>query len=395
MENIPLLDYPLPAGTVMQWLTAIGLTVVIVLAARLAKPILVRRLEALSKRTRLSIDDALVHALDSTRLWLVAIIAASVGSQPLDLPSRAQQIVDGAAAVALFLQIGLWLADLLKFWLDRSEQKARAASPGAATSLAAVGFVGRIVLWSVIALLALDNLGINVTTLIAGLGIGGIAVALAVQNVLGDLFASLSIVIDKPFVVGDFIIVDDYMGTVEHVGLKTTRIRSLGGEQIIFSNSDLLKSRTRNYKRMYERRIVFKFGVTYQAKPQQLEQIPPLVKRLVEKHQDKVRFERAHFFAFGESSLDFEVVFWVRSPDYNLYMDIQQAVNLALMRELDAMGVQFAYPTRTLFVEGPVQLEGAARGNGEHRGEPGESSESGERERQPRRRPPPPAVNPS
>lgn len=392
MDDLPLLDYPLPAGTLMQWLTAIGVTVVIVLAARLAKPMLVRRLEALSKRTRLSIDDAIVHALDSTRLWLVTVIATSAGSAALDLPSRAQQIVDGAAALALFLQIGLWLSDLLKFWLDRSEKKARAASPGAATSLAAVGFVGRIVLWSVIMLLALDNLGINVTTLIAGLGIGGVAVALAVQNILGDLFASLSIVIDKPFVVGDFIIVDDYMGSVEHVGLKTTRIRSLGGEQIIFSNSDLLKSRTRNYKRMFERRIVFKFGVTYQTRPEQLEQIPPLVKRLVEAHQDKVRFERAHFFALGESSLDFEVVFWIRSADYNLYMDIQQALNLALMRELDAMGVQFAYPTRTLLVEGPVRLEGATRGNGEHREDDRDDEEPGAHER---RRPRPPAVNPS
>ena len=394
MNELPLLDYPLPAGSVMQWLTALGLTIVIVLAVRVAKPILVRRLQALSKRTRLSIDDAVVHALDSTRLWLVTVIATAIGSQPLDLPSRVQQIVDGASAVALFLQIGLWLADLLKFWLDRSEQKARTASPGAVTSLAAVGFVGRIVLWSIIVLLALDNLGINVTTLVAGLGIGGVAVALAVQNILGDLFASLSIVIDKPFVVGDFIIVDDYMGSVEHVGLKTTRIRSLGGEQIIFSNSDLLKSRTRNYKRMYERRIVFKFGVTYQAKPDQLEQIPPLVKRIIETHKDKVRFDRAHFFAFGESSLDFEVVFWVRSADYNLYMDVQQAVNLALMRELDAMGVQFAYPTRTLFVEGPVQVEGTARGNGKggHREDEEDGQEAARGER---RRPRPPAVNPS
>jgi small-conductance mechanosensitive channel len=392
MDQLPLLDYPLPAGTVMQWFTAIGLTVAIVLAVRLAKPMLVRRLQALSKRTRLSIDDAIVHALDSTRLWLITVIATSAGSAALDLPSRAQQFIDGAAALALFLQIGLWLSDLLKFWLDRSEKKARTASPGAATSLAAVGFVGRIVLWSVIVLLALDNLGINVTTLVAGLGIGGVAVALAVQNILGDLFASLSIVIDKPFVVGDFIIVDDYLGSVEHIGLKTTRIRSLGGEQIIFSNSDLLNSRTRNYKRMFERRIVFKFGVTYQTKAEQLEQIPPLVKRLIEANGDKVRFDRAHFFAFGESSLDFEVVFWVRSPDYNLYMDLQQAVNLALMRELDAMGVQFAYPTRTLFVEGPVKVEGAMRGNGGHR-------EDDEGDREPaaheRRRPRPPAVNPS
>lgn len=347
MNELPLLNYPLPAGTVMEWLTALGLTVVTVLAVRLAKPILVRRLQALTKRTRLSIDDAIVHALDSTRLWLVAVIATALGSQALDLPDRVQRLVDGAATIALFLQIGLWLADLLKFWLDRSEDKARTASPGAATSLAAVGFVGRIALWAVIVLLILDNLGINITTLVAGLGIGGVAVALAVQNILGDLFASLSIVIDKPFVAGDFIIVDNFMGTVEHIGLKTTRVRSLDGEQIVFSNSDLLKGRIKNYKRMRERRVVFPFRVRYDTSPELLEQIPGIVKRLVEGEKD-ARFERSHFHKFGEWSFDFESVFWMTTPDYNVYMDAQQRINLALMREFDKRGIDFALPTRAL-----------------------------------------------
>ena len=358
MDPVRLLDLPLYGGTLYQWCIAAGITAVIVLAVRLVLPIVTRRLEALSKRTQIIIDDAAVNALRATRLLLVAVVAAEIGSHALDLPGAAQKIVRGASTIALFLQVGLWLAALLKFWLDRSEQRARSSNPGAVTSLSAVGFVGRVVLWAIVVLLILDNLGFNITALVAGLGIGGVAVALAVQNILGDLFASLSIVIDKPFVVGDFIIVDDYMGAVEHVGLKTTRIRSLGGEQIVFSNSDLLKSRLRNYKRMFERRVVFKFGVTYQTTAEQLEKIAPLLKRIIEGQKD-VRFDRAHFFAFGDSSLDFEVVFWVLSADYNLYMDIQQAVNLALMRELAALGVQFAYPTRTLHVEGPLRLEGA------------------------------------
>jgi small-conductance mechanosensitive channel len=385
MDQNPL-EYPLYGGTVLQWLMATGITLAIVLAVRLALPLITRRLEALSKRTRLGFDDALTQALRSTRITLVTLVAIEVGSHALDLAGGAQKLVGGVATIALFLQVGLWLASLLQFWLARSESRALAASPGAATSLAAIGFVGRILLWAVIVLLTLDNLGFNITALVAGLGIGGVAVALAVQNILGDLFASLSIVVDKPFVVGDFIIVGDYLGSVEHIGLKTTRIRSLGGEQIIFSNGDLLNARVRNYKRMYERRIVFKFGVTYQTRAEQLERVPPLVKRIIEGHKDKVRFDRAHFFAFGDSSLDFEVVFWVRSADYNLYMDIQQAVNLALMRELDAMGVQFAYPTRTLHVEGPVRLEDAGRGDGTDR-ERSEQAES--------RHARSPAVNPS
>lgn len=363
MEGAAILDLEMYGGTLSQWLAALGVTAVLMLAVRLVKPMLLRRMAAASARTHTALDDAVVHALQSTRVLLISLVALEVGSHALSLPANAQKIVDGAATIALFLQAGLWLASLLQFWLQRSETRARATDPGTATSLAALGFIGRIVLWALVLLLILDNLGINVTTLIAGLGIGGIAVALAAQNILGDLFASMSIVIDKPFVLGDFIIVDDYMGSVEHIGLKTTRIRSLGGEQIIFSNSDLLNTRVRNYKRMLERRIVFKFGLTYDTPPAKVEQVPGIVRRLIE-GQERARYDRAHFLGFGESSLDFEAVFWMKTPDYNAYMDVQQALNLALMRELADLGVQFAFPTRTVYVEGPVRVEGADRGNG-------------------------------
>jgi small-conductance mechanosensitive channel len=359
VDAIELLERPLYGGTLTQWAVALGLAAVIVLVVALVKPILIRRLGAMSKHTRLALDDALVQALGATQLLLVAVVALDIGSQTLELPPRAHKLLDSAATVAVFLQIGLWLSALLAFWLKKSQAHAVGTNAGAATSLSAVGFVGRIVLWAVIALLTLDNLGINITTLIAGLGIGGIAVALAVQNILGDLFASLSIVIDKPFVIGDFIIVDNYMGTVEHVGLKTTRIRSLDGEQIVFSNSDLLKTRIRNYKRMYERRIVFSFGVTYSTPPAKLQKIPELVRGLIEGHKN-VRFERSHFFRFGASSLDFETIYWVLTPDYKVYLDIQQAVNLALLQAFEQDGIAFAYPTQTLTTDGPLKVEVAA-----------------------------------
>jgi len=195
-----------------------------------------------------------------------------------------------------------------------------------------------------------DNLGFNVTTLVASLGIGGVAVALAVQNILGDLFASLSIALDKPFVIGDFIVVDDIAGTVEHVGLKTTRVRSLSGEQVVFSNADLLKSRIHNYKRLYERRVLFGFGVLYRTPPEQLAAIPPMVREIIT-GQVGTRFDRAHFKGFGASSLDFEVVYFVLDPDYNRYMDIQQAINLELVNRFAAAGVEFAFPTRTVHIE--------------------------------------------
>jgi len=207
-----------------------------------------------------------------------------------------------------------------------------------------------LILWSVIVLMALENVGIDITALVAGLGVGGIAVALAVQNILGDLFASLSIVLDKPFVIGDFIIIGDYMGTVEHIGLKTTRIRSLSGEQLVFANNDLLQSRIRNFKRMYERRVVFNLGVVYQTPHEKLQKIPQIVREIIEQ-QHPVRFDRAHFKSFGDFSLNFEVVYWVQNPDYTVYMDIQQAINLEIYRRFAEEGIEFAYPTQSIFVE--------------------------------------------
>jgi small-conductance mechanosensitive channel len=167
--------------------------------------------------------------------------------------------------------------------------------------------------------------------------------------VLGDLFASLSIVLDRPFVIGDFIIVDDMVGTVEYVGLKTTRVQSLSGEQIVFANADLLNSRIRNFKRMYQRRIVFTLGVTYQTPRAQLEQIPSIIRAAVER-QENARFDRSHFLSYGDFSLNFETVYHVLVPDYNVYMDIQQAINLEIHREFEAAGIEFAYPTQTLFM---------------------------------------------
>jgi small-conductance mechanosensitive channel len=186
--------------------------------------------------------------------------------------------------------------------------------------------------------------------MVASLGIGGIAVALALQNVLGDLLASLSIVLDKPFVIGDMVVVGDLSGTVEHVGLKTTRVRSLSGEQLVFSNSDLLSSRIRNFKRMDERRVLFQIGVVYGTPRAKLEAIPGMVKEAVEA-QSNARFDRCHFKTFGASSLDFETVYYMRVPDYQAYMDTQHAINMAIYQRFEDEGLEFAFPTQTIFLE--------------------------------------------
>lgn len=252
--------------------------------------------------------------------------------------------------IALVYQAGIWGTGVIAHILER-ERLSAGTGGGTATTLAALGFVARLVLWSVLVLLGLHNLGVNVTALIAGLGIGGIAVALAVQNILGDLFSSVAIVLDRPFELGDFVIIDDTLGTVEHIGLKTTRIRSLSGEQIVVGNSQLLESRIRNYKRMAERRIVFSLGVTYETPHDLVARIPAIIREIIEA-RDGVRFDRAHFQKYGDFALVFEAVYYVLSPDYNRYMDTQQAINLGVLQRFQREGIAFAYPTQTLLVPG-------------------------------------------
>lgn len=281
------------------------------------------------------------------------IVAAAllIGSFVIQLPEGSAQWRRAFGTMLVLIQSGVWLNAFLTESLRRYEDKHMAANAGKVTTLRALAFVGRIVIIIVVLLGVLESIpGFEVTTLITGLGIGGIAVALALQNVLGDLFASLSISLDRPFSIGDFIIVGDFLGTVEHIGLKTTRIRSLSGEQLVFSNTDLLQSRIRNYMRMQQRRVPFTVGVTYQTPPSKLRKIPDIFKKQLEPFDD-VHFDRAHFKAYGAYSLDFEFVYYVHTSDYNRYMDIQQSINLGLYDEFEKEGIEFAYPTRTLFVE--------------------------------------------
>lgn len=350
MDFATLLDIEWLDNPLRDWFTALGLALSVNVAVAVVKSLARMRLEALAQRTTTALDDSLVMAVRRTQQWLVLLVSLFLAHHYLELPDRLSGLLRGVAVFAAFVQIGLWLGTMIEFWGTRSKQRALEHDPGTATTLGAIKFVAKLVVWSVLLLLALSNIGVDVTAALAGLGIGGIAVALAVQNILGDLFASLSIVVDKPFVLGDFVIVDEYQGTVEHIGLKTTRIRSLSGEQLVFTNSDLLQARLRNYKRMQERRIMFRFGVVYQTSAAQLERIPEIVRDIV-CQQDEARFDRVHFFSFGDSSYDFEVVYWVLDPGYLNYMNTQQAINLAMVRAFEKEGIEFAYPTRTLHVE--------------------------------------------
>lgn len=281
--------------------------------------------------------------------WLLLPLAVYAAALPLELPPRLDRVVALGAVVALLAQGGMWASCALAAWFERRFRDVRARDPDGATTLRLIGFAAHGALWLLVGLLALDQLGFDVTALIAGLGIGGVALALAVQNILGDVFACAAIALDKPFVVGDFIVVDGLRGTVESVGLKTTRVRSLDGELLVFSNADLLKSRVRNFKRMLERRIQFSIGITYDTPAGKLRCIPDWLREVVQA-QARTRFDRAHFKGYGDWALEFEVVYYVLEPDYNLYMDVQQSLNLAIYERFGAEGVQFAFPTQTIFV---------------------------------------------
>jgi small-conductance mechanosensitive channel len=345
-------------NSVRQWAIAVAVTIAAVLLLRVAVAVLVNRLVALSRRTATEWDDIIAAALAKTKFLVLLALGVFAGSQGLTLSDRARGALDNLAVVALLMQSGIWAGFVLSRWLESFRKREIQEDPATATTVSALGFVAKIALWTAILLVALDNLGVDITTLVAGLGIGGVAVALALQNILGDLFASLSIVLDKPFVLGDFLIIDEHQGKVEHIGLKTTRVRSLWGEQLIFSNSDLLNSRVRNFGRMSERRVVFSLGVTYQTPRARLARIPGMIREAVEA-QERTRFDRSHFKAYGDFALLFETVYYVTVAEYNAYMDIQQAINLRIHERFEEDGIEFAYPTQTVFV---VRQGGGAEG---------------------------------
>jgi small-conductance mechanosensitive channel len=322
------------------WALALAVTVLASAAMLFLRRFVLHRVEAVSRRTETRLDDFLATMLARTYLVLIVVFALYFGSTCLELTPRREAFVARIAVAALLLQVAIWGDVGLRAWRDQvrlgGDGERRASS-------SVLCFMSRLALWAIVTLMVLDNFGINITTLVASLGVGGIAVALATQNILGDLFASLSIMLDKPFEIGDFIIVGDVLGSVEHIGLKTTRLRGLGGEQVVFSNGDLLKSRIHNHKRMETRRVAFILRVAYGTSEEQLCRIPRMIREVVAARTN-VDFERAHFFMWGEWSLDFEVVYHYRSPDYVLHMDTQQDIFLEIYRRFQHEGIQFAHP---------------------------------------------------
>lgn len=316
----------------------------------LIKILVVDRFKKKAKKTGSALHYFIIDTLKKTIVPALFFGVLYLGVQHLVFnPSVKKAIQVVGIIIFTFLAIRFFISVIdyifVHYWLEKQEDETERHG------IKSIMPVVKIVIYGVGIFFLLDNLGFKISTLLAGLGIGGVAVALAGQTILKDLFSYFAIIFDKPFKIGDFIIVGDCLGTVEHIGIKTTRIRSLGGEQLVFSNADITDSRVRNYRRMDVRRVVFSVGVTYQTSAENLKATSGLIKNIIESVPD-TRFDRAHFSSYGDFSLNFEIVYYVLSRDYNKYMDTQQAINVKIYEEFGKRGIEFAYPTQTLFLSG-------------------------------------------
>lgn len=343
-----ILAYSFCRNSVSAYLIAVSAVIAIFIVIKIIRHIVVKHLDKLAKKTATTFDDFLILIINKVLITFSYIGAVYIGLNTLQLSPYFKKCVNIFGITILTVFIAKLISAFINYGFQiycRNVGKDTALE----RSLSGIQRVIRALVWGTALIFLLDNLGFKISTVIAGLGIGGVAVALAAQAVLKDLFSYISIILDRPFEVGDFVIVDDMMGTVEYIGIKTTRIRSLSGEQIIFSNSDLTDSRLRNYKRMERRRVVFKLGVTYDTPLEKLKEIPCIIKDVITNAEGTL-FDRAHFLSYGDFNLVYEIVYYVLDNDYNKYMDIQQRINFVIKDEFEKREIDFAFPTQTLYV---------------------------------------------
>lgn len=343
-----ILSYSIFNNTALGYCYALGYFVIGAGVVHVFKRYIVARLKKWSDATETTLDDLVVKVVRKSLLPVAYLGVLYISLHTLTLSAEFKDGLRIAVIIALTVLVVRAIVLTVDFALQ-SSMKVTLDAERREKQLRGIRGLLKFLIWAIALVFLLDNLGIKISAVVAGLGIGGIAVALAAQAVLGDLFSYFVIFFDKPFEIGDFIVVGDKMGAVEHIGIKTTRIRALSGEQLVFSNTDLTNSRVHNFKKMERRRVLFKLGVIYQTTAAQLKLIPEIVKEIIVKQSDAT-FDRGHFAAFGDFSLDFEFVYYVISADYNKYMDIQQDINFSIFSAFEQAGIEFAYPSQTLFI---------------------------------------------
>ena len=313
--------------------------------------LLLRRLAAYCERTQAPYGELIRVSVKQYLLPIAYFAAFYYCTKLLTLNGALTRFVRGGTTLFAIVMGAMFLSSLIAYSFGKLKN---GREENGALAIKWLIRIAKVVVWGLALILFLDNIGVKITSLVTGLGIGGVALAFAAQSALSDVFCFFTIFFDKPFEIGDFIIAGEHMGTVEHIGVKTTRLRALGGEQLIASNADLTGSRIRNYKTLQQRRVSFTLGVPYDTSSEQLRQIPALIREVVE-HTEGTSFSRAHFASFGAYSLNIDVVYFVLSSDYDRYMDLNQSVNLGIKEAFERLGVSFAFPTST------VQIESVAR----------------------------------
>lgn len=353
-----IVQYEFLGNPVMNWGLALVTFLVTLTVLPIIKGFIAARRRSWTPNDRLQFHSAIeltTLLVARTSRGFLFVVALFLASRHLTFPPRLERVIEIVIVCVFWLQVGLWTMASVRFGIDQRRLRSTGLDSILAGSMDVILFCAGLIIWAMVALLALDNLGVEIKPLLAGLGIGGIAIALAVQTVLSDVLASMSITLDKPFGVGDSLTIGDYQGTVEHIGIKSTRLRSISGEQIIIANADIIKARVRNFGRMGDRRAVFQFGVNYDTPTDVLAVIPGEVRKIVEA-QANTRFDRCHFLTYGDTALQFELVYFMTKSDFALYADTQQAINLALLDRLRELKVQLAAPTRALvYVELPAK----------------------------------------
>lgn len=336
-------------NSLMTWIIALVTFIGVFLILQAVTKISSIRLKSAQKKGKQVKRNYLLVFIEQTKSIFILLLSIYVASTWLQLTDKVSLYLRTFFIIVLWIQAGIWGSQLLSYLID--QKNVIDGEKSDITKMNALKTVLRVVLWSVILLLVVDNIpGVEITALLTSLGIGGIAIGLAVQNILSDLFASLSISLDKPFAIGDFIQVDTFFGTVEKIGLKSTRLLSLSGEQLIFSNSDLLNSRIQNFKRLEKRRVAITLGVLYQTPSQKLKEIPDIIKQIFSKLED-VTLERIHLSGFGDFSINFEMVYWVENSEYYIHMEMKQKILLDIFDAFVKEGIDFAYPTQSIFLE--------------------------------------------
>ncbi|MFH1980079.1 MAG: mechanosensitive ion channel family protein [Patescibacteria group bacterium] len=352
IENAPSsLAFVVGGNTIREYLIAFAVLVVGMVVLKIFQSVLLDKLKKASEKTKTDLDDVFIKILKDIKPTFYVLFAFYIAIQFLTIPAVFGQVIQGVFLFVIIFQVIRALQTLIDYGADKiigqTDDEGNTRNKSAIKNISAVL---KICLWILAGLIILSNLGFNISSLIAGLGIGGIAVAFALQNVLTDIFSSFSIFLDKPFKEGDFIIVGNDMGVVEKIGIKTTRLKTLQGEELVVSNNELTSARVRNFKKLEKRRVVSVLGICYETDSEKLKAIPSIIKNIINA-TNLTEFDRCHFKEYGDFSLNFEIVYYVNSADYAQYMDAQQTINFKIKEDFEKRDIEFAYPTQTLYIQ--------------------------------------------